>query len=596
MGQYYHSNVTCPQMKCKLRGFEERSLLLDGLTVKPSWFPKRIRRYVGIALMLTFLSAGPTALGQTSKPSASQSTQGQAGETPQDPLGRTTPRGTVMGFLSAAYSQKYDVAAQYLDSRTQRKDAAELAKKLFFVLDRRLPAKLNNVSNDPLGSMSDPFDSRRELIGHLVTENGGVDISLQRVDRAKGPPIWLFSRQTLSDIPGVYDEINAVSVENLLPDSLLRKYFGITLFGWLYFLIFLPSLYLILSLLSRGLGAALGYALRRWGHRLEMRNPTVLPHPIRLLIVSGAIFVTLYKVSLTLIARQTGRTIGILLLIVAFVWAMFLINGRCELYLKRRMERRGRLGSTVILRPARRVLDLVAIVIGLIFLLHTFGINPTAALAGLGVGGIAVALAAQKTLENVIGGASLIMDGAVRVGDTFKVGEVVGTIEAIGLRSTRVRTGDRTIVTIPNGQMATMTLENLSARDRFWFRQLISVEYQTVPTALSSLLVEVRTLLESDQRVIPETARVRFLRFAEFSLELEIVAYINAREWNHFLEIKEDLLIRIRELIASAGVAIAYPASVMYLKSETESDGAPWKSLRPGTDVAKEEVHETQSH
>lgn len=499
-----------------------------------------------------------------------------------------------MGFLSAAYSQKYDTAAQYLDTRSRGKDAADLAKELFFVLDRRLPAKLNNLSNDPLGSMSDPLDSRREVIGHLVTESGGIDISLQRVDRAKEPPIWLFSRQTLSDIPGVYDEINAVSVENLLPDSLLRKYFGITLFGWLYFLIFLPFLYLVLSLLNRGIGAALGYALRRWGHRLEKGSPTILPHPIRLLVVSGAIFVTLNEVSLTLIARQVGRTIGVLLLIVAFVWAMFLIHGRCEKYLKRRMERRGRLGSTVILRPVRRVLDLIAMVIGLILLLHTFGINPTAALAGLGVGGIAVALAAQKTLENVIGGASLIMDGAVRVGDTFKVGEIVGTIEAIGLRSTRVRTGDRTIVTIPNGQMATMTLENLSARDRFWFRQLVSVEYKTGPSALNYLLAGVRTLLESDQRVIPGTAYVRLLRFAESSLELEIVAYISATDWNHFLVIKEDLLMRIREVIASAGVAMAYPGRAVYLKNEAESSGTVWDPLGHEAAAGKEAVHEMQ--
>ena len=557
--------------------------------MKLSWFQKRIQYFVGIAILLPVAVAHQTAPAQTPQSLiASQQAQKKPADVPQDSLGRTTPRGTVLGFLSAAYSQKYDVAAQYLDTREKGTDAADLAKKLFFVLDRRLPAKLHNVSNDPLGSMSDPLDSRRELIGRVATENGGTDIYLQRVDRPNGAFIWLFSRQTLADIPSIFSEIDASSIENLLPDSLLRRYAGLTLAGWMYFLIFLPSLYLILSLLNRLFGVALGYALRHWVGRTTERSPTVLPHPVRLLIVSGVIFATPSEIS-TLAARQTGTTIASLLLIVAFVWGMFIVNGRCELYLKKRMQKSGRIDSTIILLPARRMLDFLAAVIGLMFILHTLGINPSATIAGLGVGGIAAALAAQKTLENVIGGASLIMDGALRVGDSFKIGEIVGTIETIGLRSTRVRTLDRTVVTIPNGQMATMTLEDLSARDRFWLNQLISVEYQNPGSALSRLREDVRKLLESDRTVIPGTVRVRFLRFAESSLELEIVAYVTAKDWNHFLELKEDLLIKIRDLMVSAGVSIAYPAHAVYLKNKTPYDGEPWTTTYKDAEVVSKE-------
>ena len=490
----------------------------------------------------------------------------------QDPHGRTTPRGTVLGFLNASYSHDYETASQYLNTRLRGKEAAALAEQLFFVLDRRLPAKLNNISNEQQGSLSDPLDTRRELVGSVASENGKVDIYLERVDRANSMSIWLFSRQTLATVPDLHEEINAVSVESILPEFLLRRYFGIQLFAWLYCFVLLPLFYLFLGLVSRLLSAVSGYALRRFRKRPEISNPKVLPHAARLLIMGVVLHWTFSKFSLSLLTRQVGSITVTVIMVVALVWLLILGNGRCESYIRRRMEKRGQLGSTAILRPARRVMDLFAMVVGLMFALHSFGVNPSAALAGLGLGGIAIALAAQKTLENVIGGASIILDGAVRVGDFLKIGDVTGTVEEIGLRSTRVRTLDRTLVTIPNGQVATVTLENFSRRDNFWFRHMIGLRYETSSSNLNSVLAQVRKLLEGDRRILPVSTRVRFLRFGDSSLELEIFAYVYARDWSHFLQIQEDLLLQIREVIAVAGVQIGIPAHTVYLKHETESD------------------------
>ena len=137
------------------------------------------------------------------------------------------------------------------------------------------------------------------------------------------------------------------------------------------------------------------------------------------------------------------------------------------------------------MRLVRRFVDLLVIFAGIMGILYYFGVNPTAIIAGLGVGGIAVALAAQKTLENVIGGISLILDKVVLVGDTLRVPAVEGTVEDLGLRSTRIRTSDRTVVSLPNGQVANMTLENLSTRDKFWFHPILALRYGTTPTQLT---------------------------------------------------------------------------------------------------------------
>jgi MscS family membrane protein len=214
-------------------------------------------------------------------------------------------------------------------------------------------------------------------------------------------------------------------------------------------------------------------------------------------------------------------------------------------------------------------MDGLVLFAGLLFTLHHFGVNPTAALAGLGVGGIAVALAAQKTLENVIGGISLIADQVVRMGDTLKLGDILGTVEDVGLRSTRIRTLDRTLVSVPNSQIASMSLETLSARDKFWFHPVVGLRYETTPVQLLAVTSGIRKLLTEHSRIDSTSVRVRFFRFGASSLDVDIFAYLSASDWNHFLEIQEELLLGVMEVVQEAGAEIAFPSQTMYLVSDS---------------------------
>ena len=159
-------------------------------------------------------------------------------------------------------------------------------------------------------------------------------------------------------------------------------------------------------------------------------------------------------------------------------------------------------------------------------MIRRLGGDPTAAIAGLGIGGIAVALAAQKTLENVIGGLSLIFDRAVCVGDFLKVGEASGTVDSIGLRSTRIRTLDRTILTVPNGQIANVSIETISSRDMFWFRHFLGLRYETTPRQMRAVVAGIVRQLSAHPAVDRESVRARFLRFGPSSLDIEVVAYV----------------------------------------------------------------------
>jgi MscS family membrane protein len=232
-----------------------------------------------------------------------------------------------------------------------------------------------------------------------------------------------------------------------------------------------------------------------------------------------------------------------------------------------------------LLRLVRRFADIVVVVLALLATLRIFAIDPTPALAGLGVGGIAIALAAQKTLENVIAGMSLIVDQAVRVGDTLKMGDVVGTVDHIGLRSTRIRTLDRTVVSIPNSQIANVTLETMSARDKFWFHPVIGLRYETTPQQLRDIIDGISQLATGHPSIEKKSVRVRFLRLGAYSLDVEVFAYVLARDWDHFLEVQEQLLFAVTDLVNRAGAEMAFPSQTMYMANTGEPPAAAARAV-----------------
>lgn len=528
---------------------------------------------VSLLLFLSCLTAWPQIPTQSAVTSATPAQP----ELPKDFLGRTTPRGTVLGFLAAARKGEYQLAAEYLNTNLRGKAAAVLAYKLSIVLDRRLPAKLNQLSEKPEGSQLDPLNLNHDSVGIISTNDGDLQILLERVDRGKSGLVWLFSSKTLESIPDVYGEIEVFSFEDALPRFLVTiRIFGIQLFEWLAFLIGLPLLYFVTVLLNRLLSWWVGRVLRRLKNNPDLVNPEVLHQPTRILLIAFTIIWLRPRVGLSLLARQFWSGVAVVLAVAGIVWVLILVNGRGERYLHERLRRQNLAGTASVLRLARRMIDLLVVFVGILVILYYLGFTPTPALAGLGVGGIAVALAAQKTLENVIGGVSLIVDQVVRVGDTLKVGEVVGQVDEVGLRSTRIRTLDRTLVSIPNGQMATMNLETLSVRDKFWFHPLIRLRHGTSAEQIQDILNDIRTLLTEHINLERSSVRVRFLGFGVSSLDIDIFAYVYARDWDRFLEIQEGLLFSIMGFVHRAGAEIALPSQMMY---SAEANGVAGSEL-----------------
>lgn len=475
-----------------------------------------------------------------------------------DSLDRRTPRGTVLGFMKAVRDDKTDIAVQYLNTPLRGAAAVNLARQLFVVLDRRLPPRLSVLSDRPEGSLANPFQPDRDVIGTLTTENGPLDLVVERTNRGAVKGVWVFSRATLEAIPDLYDEVNFVAVDRLLPDFLVRhRLAGIRLFEWLAFALLFGVIYVL------------------GGYR------RVIPGSVRLFALAIVLRSLVGAVDLPLVERRFWMSLSAVLAITALAWIALWLNQVAVRYAIRRFEGGSRGEIATILRPARRVVDALILAVAVLVMLFYFGVDPTAALAGLGIGGIAVALAAQKTLENVIGGVSIIADKAVCVGDVVRVGDVVGTVDYIGLRSTRIRTMDRTVVTVPNGQIATVNVETLSVRDKFWFHHFLSLRLATSSGQLRQVVEGIQGYLQRQPGVDRnEAVRVRFIRVGTSSLDLEVFAYLRSSGWDEFLTTQQEMLLEIMAIVERAGTSIALPSQLLHL-ADNEAPLSVASRVRP---------------
>jgi MscS family membrane protein len=501
-------------------------------------------------------------------------------QAPGDALGRDTPRGTVQGFVGAARRGEGELASQYLDTELTGTEAGDLAHELFVVLDARLPPRLRQLNDAPEGSRSDPLRPNEEIVGTISSARAEVSVVVERVTRG-GRPIWLFSQTTLGSVPALYEEVMLGWGNRLLPQFLtVTRLGGIRLFEWIVVLLGLPFFYLVTTLLNKILTPLVRALSRRFARHSNLFDREVLPAPVRLLILALAIRWSLSVLPLPLLVRQFWSNLASLFIIIGIVWMLTFLTAEVERHVQRRFPRANLTAGATLLRVFRRMADALVIFAGLLAMLRHFGVDATPALAGLGVGGIAVALAAQKTLENVIAGASLIFDQAVRVGDSLKMGEVVGTVDHIGLRSTRIRTVDRTIVSVPNGQIANMSLETLSARDKFCFHPVVAVRYETTAAQLHAVVDGIRRLLNDHPAIERESVRVRFLRLGAFSLDIDVFAYVFATDGDHFLEIQEELLFSVTSLVEASGTQIASTQTVYVVNPAEAPNPTPSRQSR----------------
>jgi len=326
-------------------------------------------------------------------------------------------------------------------------------------------------------------------------------------------------------------------------------------------------------------GLLLGWLVRSWFARLARRSATEWDDalldrsrlPLAMASMVAVSFLLLPLLALGDSARAVAERVLRSALFIAFVWILFRTIDVTQSIVSRAAWATTHPLSRSLLPLGTRVLKVGVLAVTAVAMLAQLGYPVASLVAGLGIGGLAVALAAQKTLENLFGAFSIGVDQPLREGDFVKIEDFVGTVESVGLRSTRVRTLDRTLISIPNGKLAELRVESYSARDRIRLACTLGLVYGTSSTTLRGILDSWERALRAQPKIWNDSVVVRFKEFGQSSLDVEVMAWFLTQDWNEFQLIRQEVLLDFMGVVEAAGSSFAFPTRTLHVASVPES-------------------------
>jgi MscS family membrane protein len=486
-------------------------------------------------------------------------------------LDDTVPRGAMREFLTAARRGNYEAAARLLDlSAVPAGEAAgqgpALARELQIVLDRTLWVDLDALSDRPEGFVDDELPPGRDRLGSIRARGGSVDLLLARVPAPGGGQAWRVSASTVKHVPELYAQYGYPRFVERLPREFVDwRFLGTDLWQWIGLIALVPAAWLLAFLVAWVILRLAGFFARRTTTRLDDRIIESVHRPLRLTAMTYVFLAGTYWLNLDVPVQAFLVSFARGLTIVFATWVGLRLVTILTRAARERMVLEERRAAVSMLDLSCRAAKVLIFALGLLALLQNLGFNVSGIVAGLGLGGVALAFAAQKTVENLFGGVSLSLDRPIRVGDFCRYGSGTGTVEDVGLRSTRIRTLERTVVSVPNAQLAAIEIENFADRDRFRLFTTIGVRYETSPEQIRGLTARIRALLAAHPKVVRDPLRVRFAGFGPSSLDIEINTYVGTRDVEEFYAVREELFLGIMDLVAAAGTGFAFPSQTLYL-------------------------------
>lgn len=501
-----------------------------------------------------------TALAQ-SDPAAPASGQDGGAESAES-VARESPRASMGDFLAHARAGQYGDAAAYLElTRADEPKREELARKLLAVLDRRAWIDLETLSPLPSGNAEDGLPPFTDELGE-ITGSDGVSVPIRIVRRRNDGVRWMFTAGTVAHVEAWYQQLDNLFLLEHMPEPLLAT--GPRELMWWQWL-GLP----LLIALSWGIALLLAHVSALVLARIARRSMATwddlvverIKRPLTLWWTLGLVYMLLPWLALYAPAHKFVLGVMRTAFLFGVFWALSRAIDVAAHAIVTSPWARTRDASRSLVSLGSRVAKVAVFAVAVIALLSQLGYPIASVLAGLGVGGLAVALAAQKTVENLFGAFSIGADQPFREGDFVRVDDMLGTVERIGLRSTKFRTAERTVVSIPNGKLADMRIETFAARDRLRLAMTVGLVRSTSSQQLKQIIEGIEGALWAQPKLFPGSATVRFEKFGPSSLDLDVTAYFDTRDVAEFQQIRQELLLEFLAAIERAGSALALPAT-----------------------------------
>lgn len=501
-----------------------------------------------------------------------------APEAEDEAIDPQSPQAVVVEFLALGDRGDFEAAAKFLElPREQADRGPELARRLHAVLSRITSLAPELISGKAAGDLDDGLPKTIEQIGKVTTRRAATDpiVRATEVDdappvlmqrRSRGDPPWVFSRKTVENVDRWYESLGDRWLIDNLPERLLRTgWGGLAYWQWLTLPAVLTFAWLLGYLLAR--------ITRRLLRPLVARNHAVsddvllrrFSGPLTMAWMLAILRLVLPALSLLPRADETARAVISAALVLLVFWAALRAVDVIADLLARSAWAGARAGTAALVPLGARIVKVIVGALAVVAVFAKLDYPIASLIAGLGIGGLAVALAAQKSFENLIGAFALGADQPFREGDYVRVEDFTATVESIGLRSTRFRTQDRTVVTIPNGKLSEMRLETFATRDRLRLSTILGLSYASTEQQIRAVLEGVRAALESHPKIWSESKTVRLVRFGESSLDIEVTAWFTTSDWDEFVAIREEMMLTMLAIVAEAGTSLAFPTRTVHM-------------------------------
>ncbi|MBM3984160.1 MAG: mechanosensitive ion channel family protein [Planctomycetes bacterium] len=485
-----------------------------------------------------------------------------------DQVASDSPRAALEGFLDKARAGDFEAAARWLELSADAPsgDGPRLARRLRFVLDHHVWFDMSQVSGESGGRADDGLTPDTEEVG-AIRSRAGVDepVRLVRVEDAAGAR-WLFSAATVARVDHWFGRLPDRWILEHLPRPLLQAGpFDILAWQWIALPAALLAAWFLGWFLARFTRSVLARLVARTQATWDDAVLARIGGPLTLVWLIAVLHLLLPLVGLPAPVEETARQMLRAGLFFVVFWALMRSVDVAVQVVAESQWTEQHPAARSLLPLGGRVLKMLVLALAVVSALSELGFPVASLVAGLGIGGLALALAAQKTVENLVGAFSIGMDQPMKEGDLVRIGEHMGHVEMIGLRSTRLRTLDRTLITIPNAQVSEQRVESFAARDRIRLATTIGVEYGTTRAQLARILAGFERVMRGHPHIWPETVVARFASYGESSLDIEVLCWFQTTDYNEFRVCREEVLLGFMEVVEQAGSAFAFPTRTVHV-------------------------------
>lgn len=488
------------------------------------------------------------------------STSEESASTPiPDSFGRDTPRHTVQGFISALGENDYLLASNYLNL-SKSDNPTTIVRQFKQALDAggRFQPDLQ-INNTPEGNLTDQLPPSQENVGAINVGEKSVPLILERVVSKQGEQYWQFSTDTLSSVPEVIENTEPTLVSRYTFDSLEgKKLFSYQMADLVAALTMIVGSFVFTYILVWLLYHLLRIVYPRVrGVPLPLPNKVVLPLAVVIMALILSEVMVYAGVSVTL--REPVNRFTDIASWLALTWLLLRVIDAIFTRAVNLSYKKNYTERVSILGLLRKVVKALLLIFAVIVIFGNLGFDLTTGIAALGVGGLALALGAQKTIENLVGSVVVVADSPVRIGDYCKFGTYEGTVIDIGIRSSRVRTLTRTVVTVPNGDFSSMQIENFTSRDMFRFFHQLYIKRTADIDVVFKMVKDLDEFIDEHYLTNQEWNQVNILELRQDCYIIQLQAYVNANGVTEFYDKQNVLFVDLLNQVAKYDVEHALP-------------------------------------